>query len=110
MGRAAAALALDDGPRLLGGGQVDVGGQDAGPVAGEEHGRGLAVAPAGPHGAGAGDDGDLVLQALVHLRLLRPSSVYHADDVPVFVGHACRPLEDVVVEIEAWARNRLGRA
>ena len=34
--------------------------------------------------------------------------MYHADDVPIFVGHLYRPLEDVVVEVEAWPRNRLG--
>ena len=38
------------------------------------------------------------------------SWVYHADDVPIFVNHAYRLLEDIVVEIEALVRDRLGGA
>ena len=60
---AGAALGLDQPPRFGGGGVIDVEAGDARALAGEQHGGRLAVAPAGPARAAAGDDRDLVLQA-----------------------------------------------
>ena len=65
-GHALTTLRFDDVCRLLHCLCADVGGDDLRALAGEQHRRRLAVAPAGSRGSGAGDDGDLVHQAVDH--------------------------------------------
>jgi hypothetical protein len=63
---AAVALPADDPDGLLDRLALEIDRNHVGPLAREEHCRGLAVAPARAGGAGAGDDRDLPLQSSRH--------------------------------------------
>jgi hypothetical protein len=61
-----AALALDDGHRLFGAGELRVHTEDGRALPSEQNGGGLAVAEARPARPGARDDRDLAREAAAH--------------------------------------------
>ena len=69
MGRADAALALDDAPGLVGRREVEVDREYVGPLAREQHGGRLAIAPARADRARAGDQRHLAVEPPGHVRL-----------------------------------------
>ena len=75
VGRADPALLLDDGFGLVGGREAQIDPEHLRPFAREQHGRGLAVAPARPDRAGAGDQRHPVLETLAHAAPARSPSL-----------------------------------
>ena len=63
----AVALAADDADGLVDRLALAVDRDDVRALAGEQHGRGLAVAPTGPRRASPRDDRDLILQSTRHV-------------------------------------------
>ncbi len=74
VGDAGAAFIGNHFAGFLSGAGVQIDGKNLRALLGETHGGGLAVAPAGADRAGAGDDGDAIVQASAHVALLRQSS------------------------------------